>query len=498
MGLGAATLALAVLGVLAWVSYLVNQNRRREPERAPQNTSPYMTDDELESGRLNKTLIAALAATAVMAIVMPIYYLNESGRQVDAGHRFDEIAVERGEHLYEEFQCLNCHGADGGGGGAAFVEARSGLDTTWTAPSINDIFYRYSKDEARFWIVFGRQGTPMPAWGVDGGGPLNSQQVDELLDYLEYIEVDQMEAVSQVEGRVGLEQRRLDNADQTMLDAIARQQGRMAALQNAPGAYDAVKTVPDDLVTLLTGSETCSDESAALLGTTCRGSTTDSDRDGLGDAVEIGLADLVAAMLADAPPSKATRRLEEIAFDPAAGFSSSFAGALVPDLEAAQVVIDEFEAIARDLRLTVENQDLLLASGETALEFLMDAAEARRWSVDFGQVATDGFDGSISQASRAAGLYNAFCARCHTAGYSAGVPFTQEPGSGALGPSLREGRSVVQFPDEADHLEFLVKGSENGVQYGLNGIGRGWMPGFGTVLSEADLMLIVKYERVMP
>ena len=49
----------------------------------------------------------------------------------------------------------------------------------------------------------------------------------------------------------------------------------------------------------------------------------------------------------------------------------------------------------------------------------------------------------------------------------------------------------------SDHLDFIIGGSVNGQAYGLNGIGRGWMPGFGTVLSEADLMLIVKFERAL-
>jgi hypothetical protein len=56
---------------------------------------------------------------------------------------------------------------------------------------------------------------------------------------------------------------------------------------------------------------------------------------------------------------------------------------------------------------------------------------------------------------------------------------------------------VVQFPSEADHLDFIVNGSQNGVGYGVNGIGRGWMPGFGAVLTQEDLMLIVKFERAL-
>jgi hypothetical protein len=45
---------------------------------------------------------AALVATAVMAIVMPVYYLNESSRQAAAAETFAEIAEERGEHWYQE------------------------------------------------------------------------------------------------------------------------------------------------------------------------------------------------------------------------------------------------------------------------------------------------------------------------------------------------------------------------------------------------------------
>ena len=79
--------------------------------------------------------------------------------------------------------------------------------------------------------------------------------------------------------------------------------------------------------------------------------------------------------------------------------------------------------------------------------------------------------------------------------WSAGPQATLEPGSGALGPALRASRSVVQFPDAEDHYEFIVVGSDNGQPYGVNGIGRGWMPGFGAVLTEADIRLIVDYER---
>ncbi len=150
-----------------------------------------------------------------------------------------------------------------------------------------------------------------------------------------------------------------------------------------------------------------------------------------------------------------------------------------------------------NLGATRDNQEKFLSSATTGLAFLEESAEARRWTVDYDALAADAFDGDVEAARRATGLYNAYCARCHTGGYAAGVAFEQEPGAGGFGPSLLDGRAVVQFPDPADHLQFLVVGSENAKPYGINGTGRGWMPGFGFVLSEADLELIVKFERAL-
>ena len=36
------------------------------------------------------------------------------------------------------------------------------------------MFYRYSEDEVRYWITYGRQNTPMPANGLEGGGALRA------------------------------------------------------------------------------------------------------------------------------------------------------------------------------------------------------------------------------------------------------------------------------------------------------------------------------------
>ena len=130
------------------------------------------------------------------------------------------------------------------------------------------------------------------------------------------------------------------------------------------------------------------------------------------------------------------------------------------------------------------------------LDFLTTSLEQRLWEVDSAAVAAE-MEVSQADAELAVGLFNGYCARCHTGGYSAGASFTQGPGSGAWGPSLVDGRSRVQFPDIADQIAFVVAGSQNAEQYGVNGIGTGRMPSFGTTLSERQIELIVMYERTL-
>ena len=130
------------------------------------------------------------------------------------------------------------------------------------------------------------------------------------------------------------------------------------------------------------------------------------------------------------------------------------------------------------------------------LEFLEESLATTPWDVDFAEVAS-AMEVSQDEAEFAVGLFNAYCARCHTGGYSAGPAFEQGAGSGAWGPSLLDGRSSIQFPHIEDQIDFIISGSDDAVAYGVNGIGSGRMPGFGAVLSEAQIELIAKYERSM-
>ena len=68
----------------------------------------------------------------------------------------------------------------------------------WKAPALTTVLSRFDESEVRRILDYGRPGTPMPAWGLPGGGPLTSQQVHQLVVYLRSIQLTPEEAVAEV------------------------------------------------------------------------------------------------------------------------------------------------------------------------------------------------------------------------------------------------------------------------------------------------------------
>ena len=90
-----------------------------------------------------------------------------------------------------------------------------------------------------------------------------------------------------------------------------------------------------------------------------------------------------------------------------------------------------------------------------------------------------------------AGAYS--CARCHTPGWSYGEPGVT--GQGAFGWNLTGGSPAAHFPDEQAQIDFITAGSEYGKKYGIQGQGSGRMPGFGNMLTDAQIKAIVEFTR---
>jgi mono/diheme cytochrome c family protein len=154
------------------------------------NRKPYLPDEELEGKKLDKALTWSLLLLIVTGVGLPLYWLNEPSRQADAEEGTAETFVSRGEALYEE-QCSSCHGGAGAGAVAAdyalTVNGEFIDQVDWRAPELSTALLRYSREEVTDILNLGRPGTPMPAWGEPGGGPLTTQQIDNIVDYLDSI-----------------------------------------------------------------------------------------------------------------------------------------------------------------------------------------------------------------------------------------------------------------------------------------------------------------------
>jgi mono/diheme cytochrome c family protein len=615
---------LAVVAGIAWLGVLfVSAIRNRGSEEIAPNLKPGITDEEMETRRLEGGQKAAIVFSAFLAISLPLYFLGEPARQQGFVEEFAASSITRGEHIVTEFACFSCHGPEGSGGVASYVEKRSGVTVSWAAPSLNDIFFRFDEDEVNYWVTFGRGNTPMPPWGLPGGGPLNDEQVVDVVNYLKTIQVSQAENLVDVEPGINNALAALADADATVEAAILKQEQVVAQINSAPadvaivvplaesarsvldGAVDGLDTDADGLsdsaetelsaisqqavdgfqimdpVTLdpaVPDAELAAEALAALQAAAETDPIVITSIDAIEEALEQGEVDPVVGLspaaltaleetratagievpatvenLADAEAlvaaleeaaaaaepveaaaglvTEATEAVEDGSDPDGDGLSSGAEEAVstqvaaaisattppqvtlitldptnpasvggVPDAATASQFVGNLESLVTTLSVTANNQEALRATEEEGLAFLRESLELKAYAIDFDGVA-EAMGSSVEEAQRAVGLFNSTCARCHTAGHSAGVPFTQEAGSGGFGPALWDGRPVVQF-GEADEnpaddllIQFLIRGSESETPYGLNGFGSGRMPAFGPSLSVEDIELLARYLR---
>lgn len=195
-------LAVTVVGWAIYVFVNIRQSKKElgsEIELAA-NRGSLPNDEELEGSRLEKVQAFGVVMLLIIALVLPIYWLREGGRRSGAETGFGERAANRGASLAVELECVECHGADLGGAKFAPVVLDIGhqfsdrdsfiINTEWEAPAINTVFSRFDTgastlaetEEVRNILVFGRG--VMPAWGLEGGGPLNDQAIDDLVAWL--------------------------------------------------------------------------------------------------------------------------------------------------------------------------------------------------------------------------------------------------------------------------------------------------------------------------
>lgn len=257
---------VAILAIVAVIAVRVLSLRRNPEPTPPPNKTPFLPDEDLEGRRLERVGGWSLLFVMVIAVSLPVYFLVEPDRQVDADEQFEERSVERGAVLFANEQseaydstvslgCADCHGVDGTGGSATQVlqpedpscepdaEVTAGtpqvcrpVQVSWQAPALDVVLLRYERAQVTQIITFGRPGTPMPAWGVASGeGSKNEQSIDDLVNYLASIQITPDEA--RKASTKALEQAR----DKAAADAEDAQQ----AVTDAEAAVGAAP--PDEL-----------------------------------------------------------------------------------------------------------------------------------------------------------------------------------------------------------------------------------------------------------
>ena len=203
-----ASIAWVILlaSVVGWIIYGISNVRSGRAEIGSEqqlaaNRRPYYDDEELEGKRLERVQLLGLVFLALLTVALPLYWVLEPGRQEGAQFGYEKRFVKWGSKLFAPtaeggFNCAGCHGgmkATGGVAAYAITDPKTNevKAVSWKAPALNTVMYRYSTEEVTFILNYGRPFSPMSAWGTVGGGPLNEQSIQTLVDYIKSIQIPQ-------------------------------------------------------------------------------------------------------------------------------------------------------------------------------------------------------------------------------------------------------------------------------------------------------------------
>jgi mono/diheme cytochrome c family protein len=241
-------LIINVVVLVGLVAYAIVSIRRSPEAKAPENLTPFLGDEDLEGRRLERVLGWALLFAAVIAVALPLYWLREPTRQKQSVAYYQNGSIARGATLFANstmpaylatasLQCANCHGSDGGGGSVKTTYDPDGdgplpaIQVTWSAPPLNTELLRFSPDEITQIITYGRPGTPMQAWGVEGGGPKNDQSIQDLVNYIQSIQLTPAKAQAKAAQLLADAKSQPQDAVKAAEDALKQSQSALTTAQ---------------------------------------------------------------------------------------------------------------------------------------------------------------------------------------------------------------------------------------------------------------------------
>jgi sulfur oxidation c-type cytochrome SoxX len=114
----------------------------------------------------------------IVATLVVIYLFNEPHRRDAAAEEKTEEAIHRGAQLFVQY-CVPCHGPTGDGSAAG--DGRIGVDLNTEQNQSDDPVVGPEREQIIRKTIERGRGQIMPAWGQADGGPLNEQQISELV-----------------------------------------------------------------------------------------------------------------------------------------------------------------------------------------------------------------------------------------------------------------------------------------------------------------------------
>lgn len=184
--------ALAFAGVLVWLVV------RRQPERKPDipaGMRPGPADEVLERRMVERFIGWSLVFVVFFAAWIPVLWFMEPNTNAAESEALTQRSITRGSEWFEVsssenptgFGCARCHGPEGAGGEeipfeGGFVQPPALVDVCGGEATGHPLIK--SIDDIRTTIEQGREGTAMPSWSINYEGPMNDQQIDDLINYL--------------------------------------------------------------------------------------------------------------------------------------------------------------------------------------------------------------------------------------------------------------------------------------------------------------------------
>jgi mono/diheme cytochrome c family protein len=191
--------AIFLFVALIMVISSAREKARQAGPSAPPSRRPGPDDEALEGPLLERYQVAGVALTVFLAVLLPFLYLREPVRQRAAADKELTESVRLGRATFEEF-CARCHGPEAEGGTVPrYVTpgVKGAKPTDVPAPDLREIHSRHPDEDpgAVAWeaIQKGRPPSPMPTWGLRYGGPMNDQQITDIVNYLLSIQSDDEE-----------------------------------------------------------------------------------------------------------------------------------------------------------------------------------------------------------------------------------------------------------------------------------------------------------------